>query len=41
MKMPSGFAGIVPEFYLVAAVAVEEGSKEVCNGGGFTLTRVM
>ena len=39
--MPSGFAGIVPEFYLVAAVAVEEGSKEVCNGGGFTLTRVM
>jgi len=41
MKMPPGFAGAVPEFYFVAAVAVEERSEKVYNGNGFTLTRVM
>jgi len=41
MKMPSGFARTVPEFYFVAAVAVEERSEKVCDGNGFTLTRVM
>ena len=41
MKMPSGFAGAVPELYFVAAVAVEERSEKVCNGNGFTLTIVM
>jgi len=41
MKVPSGFAGAVPEFYLIVAVVVEKGSKEVCNGNGFALTRVM
>jgi len=41
MKMPPGFVGAVPEFYSVAAVAVEERSEKVYNGNGFTLTRVM
>jgi len=41
MKMPPDFAGAVPEFYFVAAVAVEERSEKVYNGNGFTLTRVM
>jgi len=40
-EVPSGFAGAVPEFYLIVTVAVEKGSKEVCNGNGFALTRVM
>jgi len=40
MKVSSGFAEAVPEFYLIVAVAVEKGSKEVYNGNGFTLTRV-
>jgi len=35
------FIGAIPEFFFVITVAIEEGSEEVCNGNGFTLTRVM
>jgi len=34
MEVPSGFAGAVPEFCLIVTVAIEKGSKEVCNGNG-------
>jgi len=41
MKMPSDFTGAVPTFDFVVAVAVEKRLREVHNGNGSTLTRVM
>jgi len=32
------FTGAIPEFFFVITVVIEEGSEEVCNGNGFTLT---
>ena len=35
------FTGAIPEFFSVVTVVIEEGSEEVCNGSGFTLTGMM
>ena len=35
------FTGAIPEFFFVVTVVIEEGSEELWNGNGFTLTGMM
>ena len=41
MKMTSCFTGAISEFHFVIIVAIEEGSEEVCNSNGSTLSKMM